>query len=87
MAPVAVNFYAGDEDEPDRVRVALYHLHGPIPLSRRVPILENLGFAVIDERSYRIVPQVSAERVEAAANLPFSYTSSTAMPSILGSAV
>ncbi|RME96767.1 MAG: NAD-glutamate dehydrogenase, partial [Alphaproteobacteria bacterium] len=24
------------------------------PLSRRVPVLENLGFAVIDERSYRV---------------------------------
>jgi glutamate dehydrogenase len=52
--PVAVDFYREDDDRPDRVRVALYHLHGPIPLSRRVPVLENMGFSVIDERSYRV---------------------------------
>ena len=28
----------------------------PIPLSERVPLLENLGFRVIDERSHRIRP-------------------------------
>jgi glutamate dehydrogenase len=54
--PVAVEFYREDSDRPDRLRVALYHLHGPIPLSRRVPVLENMGFSVIDELSYRIAP-------------------------------
>ncbi|MGI9381985.1 MAG: NAD-glutamate dehydrogenase, partial [Methyloligellaceae bacterium] len=62
--PVAVDFYADDGDEPGRVRVALYHLHGPIRLSRRVPILENLGFAVIDERSYRLRPKIEGEATE-----------------------
>ena len=55
--PVAVDFYRMDDDAPERLRVALYHLHGPIPLSRRVPVLENMGFSVIDERSYRISPR------------------------------
>ncbi len=54
--PVAVEFYREENDRPERVRIALYHLHGPIPLSRRVPVLENMGFSVIDERSYRVTP-------------------------------
>jgi glutamate dehydrogenase len=60
-SPVAVDFYREDGDRPDRVRVALYHLHGPIPLSRRVPVLENMGFSVIDERSYRVSPTGSGD--------------------------
>jgi glutamate dehydrogenase len=59
--PVAVYFYRQDDDAPERLRVALYHLHGPIPLSRRVPVLENMGFSVIDERSYRIAPQMNGD--------------------------
>ena len=62
--PVAVDFYSNEGDETGRVRVALYHLHGPIRLSRRVPILENLGFAVIDERSYRLRPQIEGKATE-----------------------
>jgi glutamate dehydrogenase len=54
--PVAVDFYRSPNDGPERVRVALYHLQGAIPLSRRVPVLENMGFSVIDEGSYRIAP-------------------------------
>ena len=54
--PVAIDFYRRKLQSAKQVRVTLYHLFGPIPLSRRVPILENLGFAVIDERSYPIEP-------------------------------
>ncbi len=54
--PVAVDFYRDESDRPERVRVSLFHLKGAIPLSRRVPVLENMGFSVIDERSYRISP-------------------------------
>ena len=61
--PVAVDFYRQDDDAPERLRVALYHLHGPIPLSRRVPVLENMGFSVIDERSYRISPDAKSDRL------------------------
>jgi len=32
----------------------LYHRGSPIPLSDRVPLLENFGFRVIDERTYTI---------------------------------
>ncbi|MEC9367753.1 MAG: NAD-glutamate dehydrogenase [Pseudomonadota bacterium] len=54
--PVAVDFYGKDGDPTGRIHVAIYHLQGSIPLSRRVPVLENLGFSVIDERSYMISP-------------------------------
>src|SRR5262249_24335560 len=29
----------------------------PLPLSERVPVLENMGFRVVDERTYHIDPQ------------------------------
>ena len=32
-------------------------LRGRLPLSERVPVLENMGFRVVDERTYRIEPQ------------------------------
>ncbi|MGD9866383.1 MAG: NAD-glutamate dehydrogenase [Hyphomicrobiales bacterium] len=54
--PVSVDFYAVPGDPEAQVHVAIYHRHGPIPLSRRVPVLENLGFSVIDERSYIVSP-------------------------------
>jgi glutamate dehydrogenase len=33
----------------------------PIPLSERVPVLENMGFRVVDERTYHIRPQGTAD--------------------------
>jgi len=59
--PVAIDFYRRRVQSPKTVRVTLYNLSGSIPLSRRVPIFENLGFAVIDESSYTITPQIDGE--------------------------
>ena len=53
---VAIDFYREVDAPPHRVRVAIYRFDGPISLSQRVPILENLGFSVIDERSYHVTP-------------------------------
>ena len=33
----------------------------PISLSERVPVLENMGFRVVDERTYHIRPQDAPE--------------------------
>ncbi len=33
----------------------------PIPLSERVPVLENMGFRVVDERTYHVQPQDAAD--------------------------
>jgi glutamate dehydrogenase len=35
----------------------VYHRGRPIPLSDRVPMLENFGFRVIDERTYTVEPR------------------------------
>ncbi|MCC2112106.1 MAG: NAD-glutamate dehydrogenase, partial [Hyphomicrobiales bacterium] len=53
---VVVDFYRRDGAEPQQVALKLYHPASPIPLSRRVPVLENMGFRVINERTYRIHP-------------------------------
>jgi glutamate dehydrogenase len=45
----------------NQIALRFHHLYSPIPLSRRVPLLENLGFKVINERTYRITPSGSAQ--------------------------
>lgn len=52
----ALQFYTKDDDNTHRVAMKIFHQETPIPLSERVPILENMGFRVIDERSYDITP-------------------------------
>ena len=54
--PLTIDFYAAKGTGV--LRAAIYRLdEQPIPLSDRVPVLENLGFSVIDERSYRLTPR------------------------------
>src|SRR5690606_11848026 len=36
------------------LRLKVYHRETPIALSDRVPMLENFGFRVIDERTYTV---------------------------------
>ena len=66
-APMAIDFHG----EPTAastagIRATILRLGEPIPLSERVPILENLGFAAIEEHSYRIRPRLAAESVDVA---------------------
>ncbi len=42
--------------EGKSVHLRLFRSAAPIPLSRALPILENLGFTVVSERPYRIAP-------------------------------
>jgi glutamate dehydrogenase len=53
--PIAGEFLPGEAGHPP-VTLKLIHLGAPIALSKRVPMLENMGFRVIDERSYEITP-------------------------------
>ena len=55
--PTAIDFYHETGVEADSIRVSIYNLGEPIPLSKRVPIFENFGFFVIDESSYKVTPQ------------------------------
>jgi glutamate dehydrogenase len=51
---LAIDFYRADVDRPERLGLKLFSLGRPLPLSERVPILENMGFRVINERTFRI---------------------------------
>ncbi|WP_137388627.1 NAD-glutamate dehydrogenase [Rhodoligotrophos defluvii] len=51
---IALGLYREARDKDDTVRLKLYHLGDPIPLSDRLPILSNMGFRSINERTYRI---------------------------------
>ena len=55
--PVVIDFHGEPGAPPSRIHAAVYSLGAPIPLSQRVPVLENLGFSAIDERSYHIRPR------------------------------
>jgi glutamate dehydrogenase len=45
---------------PGRLSLRLFHRTRPVPLSDRVPMLENFGFKVIDERTYTVSPRDQA---------------------------
>jgi glutamate dehydrogenase len=54
--PLALRLTPGD-DGPESFILNVYHRADPIPLSARVPMLENFGFRVVDERTFTIHPQ------------------------------
>lgn len=56
LAPddIEVRFFRRDDMGEAEALMSFHHLGDPIPLSRRVPLLENFGFSVVNERTYRI---------------------------------
>ena len=52
--PTAILFFRRDGEPDTRCSLKIYHLGAPILLSARVPILENMGFVVVNERTFRI---------------------------------
>ena len=62
--PIAVDFYRPAEAPGGRLHAAVYRFGEPIALSERVPVLENLGFRAIDERSYHLKPRFADEVVD-----------------------
>ncbi len=52
--PLAIDFLRPQPERPDRIALKLFRVEEPVPLSERVPILENMGFRVINERSFRV---------------------------------
>ncbi|GJD95677.1 NAD-glutamate dehydrogenase [Methylobacterium iners] len=54
--PRAVDLGRRDTDGAHQVRLKVFSRGAALPLSERVPVLENLGFRVINERTYRILP-------------------------------
>jgi len=61
--PIAVAFDRSPSASASTVGLKLIHLAAPIALSERVPILEHMGFRVIDEVSYDVVPKGDAAAV------------------------
>ncbi|MDZ4792607.1 MAG: NAD-glutamate dehydrogenase [Hyphomicrobiales bacterium] len=57
--PTAIDIFSDADGATNRLRATLYQLDEPIALSRRVPILENLGFKVISERTFELSPMMS----------------------------
>jgi glutamate dehydrogenase len=57
--PLGVDFHrrfdAQNADKDNVVGLKVWSHARPIPLSERVPVLENMGFKVVDERTYQIV--------------------------------
>ncbi|MEP7029943.1 MAG: NAD-glutamate dehydrogenase, partial [Pseudolabrys sp.] len=55
--PLNVDFHHRLEEDQKSVGLKVWSRARPLPLSERVPVLENMGFRVVDERTYRIEPQ------------------------------
>ncbi|WP_180897803.1 NAD-glutamate dehydrogenase [Martelella soudanensis] len=50
---MCIGFYRDrHEDEAEVLRLKIFHAGSHLPLSRRVPLLENLGFSVVSERTF-----------------------------------
>ena len=50
----SISFGQRVDQASDQCQLKFYRKAKPIPLSDRVPILENMGFRVVNERTYRI---------------------------------
>ncbi len=59
--PLGVDFYRQGGAAPSRAGLKVFSQSRPISLSERVPVLENMGFRVVDERTYHIRPADAAE--------------------------
>jgi glutamate dehydrogenase len=55
--PLGVDFHHRLEENQRAVGLKVWSLARPLPLSERVPVLENMGFRVVDERTYHIEPK------------------------------
>jgi glutamate dehydrogenase len=55
--PLGVDFHHRLEEEQRAVGLKVWSWQRPLPLSERVPVLENMGFRVVDERTYHIEPK------------------------------
>jgi glutamate dehydrogenase len=58
--PLGVDFYPRSEDGKPCVGLKVWSHGRPIPLSERVPVLENMGFRVVDERTFEVGGQDQA---------------------------
>ncbi|ESZ18076.1 NAD-glutamate dehydrogenase [Mesorhizobium sp. L48C026A00] len=57
--PIAIDYYRHANQEPHQAALKIYHHGSPVALSRRVPVLENIGFRVISERTFEVGDEAS----------------------------
>lgn len=62
--PTSIALYRRPEDGADTTSLKVFNLGSPISLSSRVPVLENMGFQVINERTYKVAPHGASARAE-----------------------
>jgi len=53
-APLGVDFQPGNREDREGASLKVWSYGRPIPLSERVPVLEYMGFIVVDESTYEI---------------------------------
>ncbi|MGH8476252.1 MAG: hypothetical protein ACRER2_10875, partial [Methylococcales bacterium] len=58
-----LRLYRPLEMQGNRLRFKLYHLGAPVALSNTLPMLENMGVRVLDEKPYVVTRQDSREEV------------------------
>ena len=52
--PIAIDYYRHKDQPPEQAALKIHHFGAPVSLSRRVPLLENMGFRVISERTFEL---------------------------------
>jgi glutamate dehydrogenase len=52
--PIALGFYRGEAGDEAHANLKIFSFGRPLPLSDRVPVLENMGFIVVDEQTFTI---------------------------------
>ncbi|MBR2117247.1 MAG: NAD-glutamate dehydrogenase [Afipia sp.] len=58
--PVAISVYRSEgEDDPTRFGLKVFSHGAPLSLSYRVPVIENHGLCVVNERTYQILPSAT----------------------------
>jgi len=53
----ALNLYAGDPASASPLRLKVFHLGEPIPLSSSLPMLEHMGVKVLEQLEYKVEPE------------------------------
>ncbi|HTV67514.1 MAG TPA: NAD-glutamate dehydrogenase [Rhizobiaceae bacterium] len=51
---IAIDYYRHANQPPEQAALKIHHFGAPVALSRRVPVLENMGFRVISERTFEV---------------------------------
>jgi glutamate dehydrogenase len=54
---LAMSLYAGDQSSATPLRLRIFHLGEPVPLSSSLPMLEHMGVKVIEELNYKVEPE------------------------------